>query len=133
MEESVWLYVGILSALIGLAVVVSLFTRQTHEQKGEQITSAVDTYKELCTQVCRLPEDTKLSAKSTFPTGTFLYTTDESICARLDAKLFCGRCPCAVLPGTVLNLSNTAEYFQSHDYTCSITKGASTISMGCSG
>ena len=135
MEESVWLYVGILAALIGIATVVSLFNHQNQEQHTEQLANAVQMYKELCAQVCRLPEDTRLSAKATLPAGAILYTTDESVCAKLNDKLFCGRCPCTVINGTTLDLSQngTSQYFRNHDFTCSFTKSATNVTMRCSG
>jgi hypothetical protein len=135
MEESVWLYVGILAALIGIATVVSLFTHQNQEQHGVQLANTVQMYKELCTQVCRLPEDTRLSAKSPLPAGAKLYTTDESVCASMGDKLFCGRCPCTVEPGVALDLSqnSTLQYFRNHDFTCSFIRSATNVTMRCSG
>jgi len=135
MEESVWLYVGILAALIGIATVASLFSHQNQSQHAEQLANAVSMYKELCTQVCKLPEDTRLSAKATLPSGAVLYTTDESVCAKLDDKLFCGRCPCTVTSGVALDLSqnDTRQYFTNHDFTCSFTKVLTAVTLRCSG
>lgn len=120
MDEAIWAAIGVISAVLGIGIIITLLVQNSAEIDFAQAEAGVQVLAAQCEQVCALPENTAISVKVQLPSGIILITDKERICAEStqDDQIACTRCDCTHgTPKTVLNLSDTS-FFSSHTFAC---------------
>lgn len=131
MEEAVWVAVGVLSVIAAIAILANLFAQYRQETHGEHLDVAVQQLRRQCDQVCKAPLETMLAVTVTLPRGVALFAEGSRVCGRLDGRLYCERCGCDFVDGTLLDLTNET-LFDVHDFTCAVHHGE-RINVTCQG
>lgn len=134
MEESVWLYIGVIAILLSVAIITSVFLSY-EESNNEQL--FFDGLQQLARQadiLCKAPLQTQLSAPITIPAGGLLYAETDRLCAQYEGKIRCKPSSCVVNTATIVNLTSneTQTLFRSHQYTCTILRD-DTLVINCQG
>ncbi|HIH24491.1 TPA: hypothetical protein HA251_05640 [Candidatus Woesearchaeota archaeon] len=134
MEESVWIYFGIILVIVALGITINVYRTSQEDGLESALFQGIENMGGQATIVCASPRDTMLSLRVDFPAGSVVRVTDDKICGTLDTSIRCIPAPCAMLPQTVLNLTAAREdrLFVVRQYTCAFLKG-DTVSVYCQG
>lgn len=134
MEETVWMYFGILAVIIGIGVITTIFTQYKDEGGADTLFLGVQQLGKQAELVCNSPRDTKLSLEITVPAGTLLYTKSDKLCATLDEKIKCVPTTCVFAEQTLINLTSdeARQLFSTRTYTCAAHNNG-TINFVCQG
>ena len=122
MEETVWMYFGILAVIIGIGIITTIFTQYKDESSGDTLFLGVQQLGKQAELVCASPRDTKLSIEFTVPSGTLMYTKSDKLCARLDDKIRCLPSTCLLEEKVLINLTSdeAKQLFDTWEYTCAV-------------
>gem|GEM_PF-3552753 len=119
MDEPIWIFIGVVSAIIGLGIVAQTILRGNESGMEDQAKSAVALLAAQCEQVCKLPENTAIDVKIDVPKGMKLEVREGSICAIIKERNFCERCGCDHLQEPiVLDTTSASAFFSAHMYSC---------------
>lgn len=130
MEQAVWLYVGIIAALIGLGFVASIVMSGRETANQQSVENTIRKLEQNCNLVCAADTETMFSVDVTLVAGMKLYSPMEgekvskALCADYAAKSYCRECDCSILDKTdpkkrfELDLSEARQLFETHGYTC---------------
>jgi hypothetical protein len=132
MEETIWVYFGVISAIIALGIVVSLVMTQSNETAKQSSFAGMERLGEQADLVCDAPKNTMLSLSIVFPAEAIMTTDTNRLCLDVDGKTRCIATKCDLSARTVLNLSGTSDLFSSHKYTCTVLH-ADTMEISCAG
>lgn len=133
MEESVWITFGVISAIILIGIVYSLFSTYQQDSDRESAFQGIEQLGIHAEQVCRSPKGTKLSIDIPIPSGSVLYTTSSRICATLQDEIKCVSTTCALAEDTLLNLTDeTLLRLGTRTYRCSVER-TDALSINCEG
>lgn len=134
MEESVWIYFGIIMVLIGLGVVIGVYRTSSDEGVQSTFFQSIEHMGAQERTVCDSPRETQLSLQVTVPAGATIFNTDDKICGAYKDASKCVPATCPLTPKTVLNL--TAEgvnhLFTSREYNCAFLR-QDTVVITCEG
>lgn len=136
-EQAVWLYVGIITAFIGLGFVASvvLSGRETGNQQTTE--NAIKKLQQNCNLVCESDTETMFSADVTLIAGMKLYGSDNAICADYAEKTTCRECGCALFDTEgdpfILDLSDARGLFESNNYKCYMERVEEGVAVECKG
>lgn len=134
MEQVVWLYFGLISVILAIAIVGTLIINFKGENKVNAFDHALDKFKQQCDFICKTPPSTLQSISVDLPSGLYLFTEQDTICGVFDGEKRCVRCACALdtysLP---LNTTLALQSFDIQTYRCSFMRGPTNVSMDCQG
>lgn len=136
MEQAIWLYAGVISALFGIAIIGTLILDMQEKAKYQEIENTINKLEQLAEFVCSGDEGMLLSEKVKLPSGSKIYsnTTKKSICGKYSNKNKCIEVKCGI-NNYELNL-DTPEHkaaFNIADYRCYIEKINGTANIQCKG
>jgi hypothetical protein len=132
MDEPVWMYIGIISVIVALGIIMALFMRNTEHMKEQAFENAFMTLGPNCDNVCASPPETRKPVDVDLPSGAVFYTTGQKICGRLNSDARCATCKCNLTAYT-LDLNTSKETYDTHPFTCRMTRGEHDISIDCQG
>lgn len=132
MEETVWLYFGIISVLVAIGIIASVVMTYTNENTEQVFFDSITHLREQADVVCDAPRDTMLSISIVAPADAVLTADSNRICARLADDVRCVATKCELADQVVLNLTNTSDLFASHRYTCTVLH-AERLEISCAG
>ena len=134
MEESIWLYVGVIASIFALVVISNLVLLNQDQTKEQHAKNSVALLEQKCNFVCGSEKGTYLSEKVALPSGSVLIAEDHGICISYNEKTSCGRCDCQIEPYD-LNLNTQAhiEAFTVSDFYCAFLKTETGVSVECKG
>lgn len=128
MEQAVWFYVGIIAALIGIGLLVSVVLMGTNLNKEQLAQNSVRLLQMQCNNVCNNDVGTLLGVDVDIGSGTLVESTGNVICSHYNQRKECRECNCEVFaPGFSdfeLNLATpeALELFDIHTYHCTFEK-----------
>jgi hypothetical protein len=131
MEESVWLYFGVLIVIISIAIITSVFIHYDQTATEQRFADDLEQLGRQIAFVCKAPKDTKLTAIVTVPAGAVLYAEDDRICMQLKDQIRCEASACPLEKEVLLNLTNTT-LFKAHEYRCNVLH-AGKLNISCQG
>jgi hypothetical protein len=139
-DEAIWAGFGVIAALIGIGIIVSLALRGGSDVRESQLRIAVDMLAEQCTHVCGLPERTAMTVDVTLPADARLEVQADRVCVhRPGSESICARCACThAADGTILDLTGASPFYESHAFACRYERLAtqntrSTVNLTCAG
>jgi len=137
MEESVWVFFGIISFILTIGIITSLVAHNKEDIKIQRFESSVDLLKTQCNYVCSSAEGTLLSVDAELPSGIILksgYDDRSKFCIEFKDESRCAFCRCEIQPYT-LNLSSTEakKTFVIHNYKCYFERLQDNVRMECQG
>ncbi len=139
MEQAVWLYVGIIAALIGLGFVASIVMSGRETSNQQAVENTIRKLEQNCNLVCAADTETMFSVDVTLVAGMRLYGLQKAICADYAAKSYCRECDCSLLDKTdttkqfELDLSEARQLFEMHNYTCFMERIEEGVAVECKG
>ena len=139
MEQAVWLAFGVISLVIGFAIIANLITVNKEETRYQTFLESVEKLKKQCDFVCDSPLDTYLSADVSLPSGLKLYTNGNRICGHLNIsdeyndETKCAICKCPVVGELNLQTDIAKQSFSEHKYSCYFERLEDEIQMECKG
>jgi hypothetical protein len=131
MEESVWLYFGVIVILITVAIITSIFIKYQHDSSEQFLFDGLQQLRTQVNVVCDAPKDTMLSVPVSAPADAQLRAYADRICVEYRRKTRCEPVACDLQPAMLLNLSNVT-LFTSRTYTCSALRGT-LVTVNCQG
>jgi hypothetical protein len=84
-------------AIIAILIVAIIFVAKP--QAREDPLAELRTASGIIDQACCSDATVQLS----LPAGTRMYATEEAVCLRMNASIFCAKCMCDVLPAEIMN------------------------------
>ena len=134
MEQTIWLYFGIVTVIIAFGIVARLVADSNQSQKDALFDRALESLEGRCRFVCDSPTMTKQSVQVNMPSGLVLQTQEENICGDYKEERRCVSCECEMRPYKLdLNTTIALETFETHEYRCYFTRGEDDITMECKG
>ena len=139
MEQTVWIYIGIITALIGLGLIISLVNTGMENTKTQVIANSLESLQVHCDRICDSEIGTKLSTRVTLVAGIKLFAAAKGVCISYREKTDCRDCGCIVKAtdeNTMILDLDTPEAFQlfdSHAYQCSFEKTSENLIAECKG
>ncbi len=137
MEQAVWLYVGIIAALIGLGFIASIVISGKETMNEQTVENSIRKMQQNCNLVCASDEETMFSVDTTLVAGMKLYGNGKAICTDYKGKTSCKECDCLVsdLNGFafVLDLTNAIGLFESSNYKCFMERTEEGVAIECKG
>jgi len=144
MEQAVWFYVGVISSLIGLGLLVSIVLMGTGASKEQLARNAAKTLAQQCNNVCNSDPGTMFGVETELSSGSVLRTSGKSICADYGAVKECQHCSCDVMgfdfkPFKLdLSTPEALQLFERHRYNCTFEKtmdasGGYVVVIRCKG
>ncbi len=143
MEQSVWLYVGIISALIGLGFVASIIIAGRETSKQQAVENTIRKMQQNCNSVCTADTETMFKTDVTFVSGMKLYSmnkpTNGSICVDYKDSTNCQQCNCQVFDkeGNSFEMDfstpEARQLFDTHDYECFMERTEKGVAVECKG
>ena len=139
MEQTVWLYVGIIGGLIGLGFVISIIATGGESSKTQSVESALRVIQQNNDFVCGSEYDTMYSVPVQLVAGMDLYSRDRAICADYLGEKTCKQTGCSIFgaSGGDFNLSLSSpeamQLFEVHSYTCYTTRIPDGVLLECKG
>jgi hypothetical protein len=130
MDEPVWIYVSIISVLIGIAVIVSLINQNTGHRQEQAFESAFLRLGPHCDRVCGSAPETMSPLKVDLPSGARLYTNGQKICGTYLGETQCASCECNL---SLYELDLNTTLYNIHTFTCAFQRGENDIRMDCQG
>jgi hypothetical protein len=131
MEESVWLYFGVIVVIITIAIITSIFVHYRQDSDQQQFLQGLQQLQGQVDIVCDAPKDTMLSTSVTAPADTVLYTQKDKVCLRQGDLVRCLPTSCIMEEKILLNLTNVT-LFSSHTYICRVLHGQN-VTITCQG
>lgn len=131
MEETVWLYFGIITVIVALAGITSIIMTYKDSSEKQQFFTGLQQLSGQAEQVCASPKDTMLSSPITIPAGGMLFAQEDRICGQFGDTIRCRPTRCAITSGTLVNLTNET-LFDSHEYLCTVLKDGN-LTITCAG
>lgn len=141
MEQAVWFYVGIIAALIGLGMLVSVVLLGTDVTKQQLAKNAANSLALQCNNVCNSDMGTALGIKTDLSSGTVISGGEKSVCVEYvpAGKKECRKCNCKVLgdDGNFyrldLSTEEAMEMFETHVYNCIFERDIDGVILRCKG
>jgi hypothetical protein len=134
MEETVWVYFGIIMVIVALGIIVSVYRSSSDESVQATYFQSIGQIESQLNTVCSSPKDTQLSLRVNIPAGAVLTTADDKVCGVFRNATRCAPSPCLLEPAVVLNLTAAGEsrLFTSRMYTCAFLR-QDTVRITCQG
>jgi len=136
-EQTVWLYVGIIAAIIGLGFVATIVLGGRETSHWQTVENGVKKMQQNCNQVCSSDVETMFSADVTLVSGMRLYATGRGICANYKDEQTCKECDCEVFDkegqSFALDLTGATELFESNQYKCFMERTETGVAVECKG
>jgi hypothetical protein len=120
MDEAVWFWAGMISVIIGLAVLSRVAIGAAEQNTQNTIENTLNQLTAQCDFVCKQERGTRLGVRVSIPMGSVITTMDELICIDHSGERQCAPCECRLSSTTALDLTAPeAQYFPSnHIYEC---------------
>jgi len=103
-----------MSRILFLAVLLLLVGCGRQLSPLQQLSSDIDGVKLACENACASRGSTVV-AELTVPANATAYFTDEALCAKAGARLFCARCSCGIIPEENLTPGRYACSFNANE------------------
>lgn len=137
MDQAVWLYAGVVSVLIGLAIVASLVYNSLGANNSILLHNAVSDIAAKCDFVCSADIGTQITTNPILVSNSIIYANNTAVCYQYDNQFDCARCGCTI-NSYVLNLTDPAivEAYSTHQFACTISRTQNLqgdVSIACSG
>jgi hypothetical protein len=137
MEDTVWIFFGVLVFLFTIGIVTNLVLDSRVTVQQDRLDVSVKILQSQCNYVCNSPLDTLLSIDVELPSGVILrggVDDADKICLEWKEDLSCGLCNCNIERYELsLNTTLAKKSFDGHPYGCSFLRGENAISMACQG
>jgi hypothetical protein len=139
MEQVIWLYAGVITALFALAIIGTLFLNGQEQMKTQQIENSIKQVKNQADFLCGLEPGTLLTQELVLGSGSELKIGTDPVlpgkaCVSYKGKNTCVEANCD-FESYDLNLS-ASEYFDLfsvHAYKCTFEKLANGVRVNCKG
>ena len=139
MEQAVWFYVGILVAMIGLGLLVSVVLMGTDTAKQQMAKNNANSLEIMCNNVCGSDIGTVLGIKPEISSGSIIKSNGNAICVVYKEIKDCRRCDCEVVGADFkpfeLNLATeeAIKMFDTHAYNCTFERDVNVVVLRCKG
>ncbi|MFH0955249.1 MAG: hypothetical protein V1777_04040 [Candidatus Micrarchaeota archaeon] len=145
MEQTVWLYFGVIAVLIGLLAVTQLISFNTERDKQMTMESSLNQLANFCDFTCLSDVNQFLSQSVPLASGSSVYSTDlNALCYSYSQKQQCRQCKCPIwdsnsFPATRKNfrMDLTSETIRSlystHTFSCSFLRQREGVTLACTG
>jgi hypothetical protein len=131
MEESVWIIIGSLLALIAIFLIGGAILSNTIILKQSDVSNTVKQLTEHCNVVCTMTTGTMLGTQVRLPAESVLTVADTRICVYYEDKNTCDFCKCSIQDYT-LNLTGSSQFFDVQEFRCAFTREAK-LKIECQG
>jgi hypothetical protein len=146
MEQAIWLYVGVISALFALAIVGGIVLSGQEQMREQDAKNAIGVIQQKANLLCASEVGTLLTDKITLPSGSVLsagtITSPQKVCVWFKGTSTCLQTKCDlsyydIVDPTInlldLNTEAHKSLFQTHEYACSFEKQEGVVKFGCKG
>ncbi len=135
MEETIWIYIGVISVIIAFGIIFSNFKDFREESKMSKIEWTLAKYTADYNFVCKAAIKTKISSKITLPSGSILNISTNRTCVNLDGDVRCTLLDCSVDKEYILDLNTTmlSRSVSFLDYKCTIERISENVTVVCQG
>jgi hypothetical protein len=134
MEQTVWIYFGVITVILAFGIVGKLILDYKNEAKDDLFDRSVEELKGQCEFVCSSAPGTRIAQQVDLPSGMVLFTEGKRICGVYKKDTRCVMCSCELSSYTLnLNTSLALKTFQNHEYNCFFSREDLNVVMECQG
>lgn len=139
MEQAVWFYVGVIVALLGLGLLVSVVNMSAETSKQQLAGNMANNLALQCNNVCGSDFETVLGIKSEIGSGSIIESEGSVICVNYKGKKECRKCDCKIkgFDGNSFRLDLSTEEaiktFDTHEYNCTFERDVNGVILRCKG
>jgi hypothetical protein len=140
LEQSVWLYVGIIAGLIGLGFVASIAVSGNETGKQQALQNTLAKFKQNCDFVCSSDIGSMFKVDVTFVSGMKIYSEESAVCVDFKGSTDCRKCDCRILDSDsggafLMDFSSdeAKRLFDTHEYSCFMERKESGVAVECKG
>jgi hypothetical protein len=139
MEQVIWLYVGVITALISIGIVAGIVASGQEESKAQEMINSLNLLKQKADFVCGSEVGTTFTQKVTLGSGsviTFGSTagSTQKICSSYFDKTNCVKTNCPISVLTLdLNTEQIKQLYSMHEFECIVEKEEQGVLIECSG
>ena len=132
MDEPVWIAISVIAVVIGLGIIMGIFSENKENVKLQHFKNAFNTFETHCNYVCGTSPETISPVEVELPSGVYIYTAGQKICGRYEGNVMCAPCDCELESFTMdLNTTAAKKAFDVQTFSCSFKRGENEISIGC--
>lgn len=137
MEQAVWLYMGVISAVFGILIIATIVLDSQEQVKLQEVKNSIERINQLCNFVCDSDDGTLLSEKLKLPSGASVSArvSTKAVCITYSGSSKCASCKCGLNKDYDLNLATPEHVFAFNisDYRCFFDKNFGRVSFECKG
>ena len=139
MEQVVWLYVGVITALISIGIIAGIVFSGQEEAKQQEIMNSLQLLKQKTDFVCGSEVGTTFMQKAKFGSESVITfgssaTSAPKICISYKLETNCVKTNCSVNRGVLdLNTPQIKQLYSVHEFECIIEKKEQGVLIECSG
>ena len=135
MEQTVWMYFGVITIVLGFGIVGKLIIDHKEELKFQVVERSMGVLRNECSFVCDSATGTFQSVEVELPAGIELSTQGDKLCGLFKETTNCVLCGCTLREYELnLNTELALEGFDTHTYTCNFKRMAGDkVEIDCQG
>ena len=140
MEQSVWVFIGVLSVIIAIGIVMKTSHVFTQEQKLGDMIWAIDKLETNFNFICKSPIGTRLTTEVNLPSGSVMKAEGDRLCITWESEVRCRLIDCEILLDPItdpiildLDTDIARRSFDVWKFGCSGVKTQDGIEVECQG
>jgi hypothetical protein len=134
MEETIWMFFGILGMLIALGIIGPLLYNQTQTFSEDKLHSGIIKIKNQANFLCSTSIGNSISTTLDLYYNTTLYTKEDKVCVKGGNHISCERISCQFEESNLTLDSELAKEFFQLEYTCLLeVRARGLLSIECRG
>jgi len=138
-EQVVWLYVGVITALISIGIIAGIVFNGQEQSKQQEITNSLQLLKQKADFLCgsevgtTFPQKVKLGSESVITFGS-ASGNSAKICMNYKGTNDCVKTNCSIIYSTLdLNTQQIKQLYSVHEFECLVEKQDVGVLIECSG
>lgn len=139
MEQVIWIYVGVITALLSLGIIAGIVASGQEESKAQEMLNSLNLLKQKADFLCGSEVGTTFTQKVNFGSGSVIKfgsnsTSAPKICISYNSETNCVKTNCSISGFTLdLNTEQIKQLYSMHEFECMVEKEEQGVLIECSG
>jgi hypothetical protein len=139
MEQVIWLYVGVITALISIGIIAGIVMNGQEQSKQQDMINSLNLLKQKADFVCGSEVGTSFTQKVSLGSSSRLVfgsitSSAPKICLFYQQETNCVKTNCPVIKSVLdLNTEEIKQLYQIHEFECVVEKTDQGVLIECSG
>jgi len=138
-EQVVWLYVGVITALISIGIIAGIVFNGQEQSKTQELANSLQLLKQKADFLCGSEIGTTFSQKVNLGSGAVvvfgsLGSNSSKICMNYEGTNNCVKTNCSIIYSALdLNTEQIKQLYSVHEFECMVEKQEQGVLFECSG